>query len=487
MSSPLRCSNHEPALLVQSQCLSEAVSQGVTKPSCIHRHSVMIATDVLFSPSGALSSRSNRDPEDPPLTPEQPSQTEEPCHIFSQIHSPAQIQAPRLLLGGPFHCFCSKVTSDPPEPLAVTQPAQSIQTTQRTQTPTQTPIETQIQTSCLGRGKMAKYLTPDEMTSKDYYFDSYAHFGIHEEMLKDEIRTLTYRNSVYHNKHVFKDKTVLDVGSGTGILAMFAARAGARKVFGIECSSISDYSEKIIKANHLDNIITIFNGKVEEVELPVDKVDIIISEWMGYSLFYESMLNTVIFARDKWLKPGGLMFPDRATLYIVAIEDRQYKDFKIHWWENVYGFDMTCIRNVAIKEPLVDIVDPKQVVTNACLIKEVDIYNVKTEDLSFISTFCLQVQRNEYIHALVTYFNIEFTKCHKKTGFSTAPDAPYTHWKQTVFYLEDCLTVKRGEEICGTISMNPNAKNNRDLDFTLQLDFRGQLCEISLSHDYKMR
>lgn len=44
----------------------------------------------------------------------------------------------------------------------------------------------------------------DEMTSRDYYFDSYAHFGIHEEMLKDEVRTLTYRNSMYHNKHLFK-------------------------------------------------------------------------------------------------------------------------------------------------------------------------------------------------------------------------------------------------------------------------------------------
>lgn len=51
----------------------------------------------------------------------------------------------------------------------------------------------------------------------------------------------------------------------------------------------------------LFSVITIFKGKVEEVELPVDKVDIIISEWMGYCLFYESMLNTVIFARDKWL------------------------------------------------------------------------------------------------------------------------------------------------------------------------------------------
>uniref|UniRef100_A0A673GJL5 type I protein arginine methyltransferase n=1 Tax=Sinocyclocheilus rhinocerous TaxID=307959 RepID=A0A673GJL5_9TELE len=339
---------------------------------------------------------------------------------------------------------------------------------------------------CPGRGKMAKFLNPEEMTSRDYYFDSYAHFGIHEEMLKDEVRTLTYRNSMYHNKHIFKDKIVLDVGSGTGILSMFAAKAGAKHVYGIECSSISEYSEKIIKANHLD-IITIFKGKVEETELPVDQVDIIISEWMGYCLFYESMLNTVIYARDKWLKPGGLMFPDRAALYVVAIEDRQYKDFKIHWWENVYGFDMTCIRNVAMKEPLVDIVDSKQVVSNACLIKELDIYTVKPEELSFSSSFCLQIQRNDYVHALVSYFNIEFTKCHKKTGFSTAPDAPYTHWKQTVFYLEEYLTVKRGEEIVGTVSMKPNEKNARDLDFTFELDFKGQLCEAAIAHDYKMR
>ncbi|KAK0131835.1 Protein arginine N-methyltransferase 8-B [Merluccius polli] len=338
-----------------------------------------------------------------------------------------------------------------------------------------------------GRGRIAKFLSPEEMTSRDYYFDSYAHFGIHEEMLKDEVRTLTYRNAMYHNKHAFKDKVVLDVGSGTGILSMFAANAGAKHVYGIECSSISEYSEKIIKSNHLHNVITIFKGKVEEVDLPVEKVDIIISEWMGYCLFYESMLNTVIFARDKWLKPGGLMFPDRAALYVVAIEDRQYKDFKIHWWENVYGFDMSCIRNVAMREPLVDVVDPKQVVTNTCLLKEVDLYTVKPEDLSFTSAFCLQIQRNDYVHALVTYFNIEFTKCHKKTGFSTAPDSPSTHWKQTVFYLEDYLTARKGEEIFGSIAIRPNEKNVRDLEFTLELDFKGQLCEAAISHDYKMR
>ncbi|TKC47743.1 hypothetical protein EI555_016433 [Monodon monoceros] len=209
---------------------------------------------------------------------------------------------------------------------------------------------------------------------------------------------------------------------------------------------------------------------------------------MGYCLFYESMLNTVIFARDKWLGDTSCPPPSRTqegreTSGGPAATSRSLPT----GWENVYGFDMTCIRDVAMKEPLVDIVDPKQVVTNACLIKEVDIYTVKTEELSFTSAFCLQIQRNDYVHALVTYFNIEFTKCHKKMGFSTAPDAPYTHWKQTVFYLEDYLTVRRGEEIYGTISMKPNAKNVRDLDFTVDLDFKGQLCETSVSNYYKMR
>lgn len=92
----------------------------------------------------------------------------------------------------------------------------------------------------------------NDMTSKDYYFDSYAHFGIHEEMLKDEVRTCTYRNSMYNNKHLFKDKVVLDVGCGTGILCMFAKKAGAKHVYGIDMSSIIDHAKNIVKDNKLD-------------------------------------------------------------------------------------------------------------------------------------------------------------------------------------------------------------------------------------------
>lgn len=355
---------------------------------------------------------------------------------------------------------------------------------QTNESTTTTPVAPQATVELTKNG-----LPVNDMTSKDYYFDSYAHFGIHEEMLKDEVRTMSYRNSIYHNTHLFKNKIVLDVGCGTGILSMFAARAGAKRVIGIEYSSIIEHAERIVKLNGLDHIVTLIRGKVEDVELPdgIEKVDIIISEWMGYCLFYESMLNTVIFARDKWLAPNGLMFPDKASLHILAIEDRDYKDDKINWWTSVYGFDMSCIRDIALSEPLVDTVDPKQIVSNSCVIKEIDISTAKLEDLKFNSPFHLSIKRNDYAHAFVTYFNIEFSACHKKVGFSTAPDQPYTHWKQTVFYFKDYLTVKRGEEIFGVFTCSPNPRNVRDLDFEIEFDFKGELSEAKNHHKYKMR
>ena len=94
-----------------------------------------------------------------------------------------------------------------------------------------------------------------------------------------------------------QNKIVLDVGCGTGILSMFAAKAGAAHVYGVDMSGIVDSAKKIVSTNGLGDKVTIIRGKVEDIKLPVEKVDIIISEWMGYCLFYESMLDTVLYAR----------------------------------------------------------------------------------------------------------------------------------------------------------------------------------------------
>ncbi|KAB2027397.1 hypothetical protein ES319_D05G030400v1 [Gossypium barbadense] len=259
----------------------------------------------------------------------------------------------------------------------------------------------------------------DDKTSADYYFDSYSHFGIHEEMLKDVVRTKTYQNVIYRNKFLFQNKVVLDVGAGTGILSLFCAKAGAAHVYAVECSHMADMAKQIVETNGLSDVVTVLKGKIEEIELPVAKVDIIISEWMGYFLLFENMLNTVLYARDKWLT--------------------------------------------------------------------MDISKMVPADASFTAPFKLIAERDDYIHAFVAYFDVSFTKCHKLMGFSTGPRSRATHWKQTVLYLEDVLTICEGEAIIGSMTVAPNKKNPRDVDIMVKYSLSGRRCVVSRVQFYKMR
>lgn len=267
---------------------------------------------------------------------------------------------------------------------------------------------------------------------------------------------------------------------------MFAARAGARKVYGIECSGIANQAKEIIKVNGFSGVIEILHVKAEEATLPVDKVDIIISEWMGYFLFYESMLNSVLFARDKWLKPGGLLFPDKATLHISAIEDADYRAEKIDFWDAVYGFNMSCIKRMALLEPLIDTVYPESICSDVSKIFEIDINTVTVEDLSFRVPFCIRFLREDFCHALVVHFDITFPG-DKRVSFSTGPQAHYTHWKQTVFYLLDTFPVCAGEELTGFIEQKPNKRNHRDLDIQLEYRFDGQHVQTKRQQSYRIR
>jgi protein arginine N-methyltransferase 1 len=104
----------------------------------------------------------------------------------------------------------------------------------------------------------------------------------------------------------------------------FAVKAGAKHVIGVDMSTIIDKAKEIVEVNGMSDKITLLQGKMEEVVLPFDKVDIIISEWMGYFL-----LDTVLYARDKYLVKDGLIFPDKATIFMAGIEDGDYKEEKI--------------------------------------------------------------------------------------------------------------------------------------------------------------
>jgi len=270
----------------------------------------------------------------------------------------------------------------------------------------------------------------------DYYFGSYSHFNIHEEMIKDHVRTESYQAAIESNPGIFRGKTVLDIGCGTGILSMFAARAGAKKVIGVDNADIAYYARDIVKKNGFEDVITILKGKMEEVTLPVEKVDIIISEWMGYFLLYESMLDCVLWARDKYLVPGGKILPDRCTMHVAAIEDREYKKEKMSFWNDVYGFDMSCLTPCVKVEPLVDTINPRVIVSNTHKFFDFDINTVSKEDLDFSAAYELTMNRKDRIHGIVCWFDIEFGNLDNVIRFSTGPRAEYTHWKQTILYFD---------------------------------------------------
>ena len=111
---------------------------------------------------------------------------------------------------------------------------------------------------------------------------------------------------------------------------------------------------------------------------------------------------------------------------------------------------------------------------------------MKKEELEFDSEFELVAQRTDYIHAFVCYFDITFSYPHVPVRFSTGPFAPYTHWKQSVFYFEESIPMNAQEKIQGRIRCSQNKRNHRDLDIGIAYDFSGRDYQCAESHEYRM-
>jgi protein arginine N-methyltransferase 1 len=264
---------------------------------------------------------------------------------------------------------------------------------------------------------------------------------------------------------------------------MFAAKeAGAARVVGVDCSEILVHAREIVKLNGLEEQVVLVKGKMEEVVLPagVEKVDAIVSEWMGYCLLYESMLPSVLVARDKYLKPGGLLLPNKCTMIVQGVSGG-----RLEWWSDVYGLDMSPLRAAVVAEPSVEAVNPQTIMTDACTFKAFDLQTVQTKDLDFEAEFALCVQALETekkerresgeskekdmaLRGLVVSFDTFFDGLPggKSVTLSTRPETTDTHWHQTLFWLNGCPQeqLEEGDIVQGKMRYVRNAVNHRDYD-----------------------
>jgi protein arginine N-methyltransferase 3 len=326
-------------------------------------------------------------------------------------------------------------------------------------------------------------------------------------MLKDTVRTDAYRDFIYNNKSLFAGKTVLDVGCGTGILSMFCAKAGAARVIAVDNSAIIDKARENIFNNGFADKITCLRGKIEEVTLPVEKVDIIVSEWMGYCLLYEAMLDSVIWARDKYLRPDGLMVPSHMNMWVAPLADPDYISDHIAFWRDVYGFDMKAMQAGIHDDAQVLMMPSNTLCAEPIPFLQLSLHTTTVKDLVFKRKWEGKLNRDiDALDGFVIWFDSFFlpsrndivpedAKAEDWTGsekqgnaFTTGPGGKETHWRQGVMLIDNVKEKpkgrKEGEIIGGELEYAVPEENSRALTVGLKWKFGNK---VEASQSWRMR
>ena len=225
-------------------------------------------------------------------------------------------------------------------------------------------------------------------------------------------------------------------------------------------------------------------GKIEEVTLPVQQVDVIVSEWMGYCLLYEAMLDSVIWARDRYLAPGGLMVPSHATLRLSLFADDDYITDKFAFWNSVYGFKMSCMQEKAYDDIIIRTVKSDAVPSRSETFLELPLHTVKQDHLTVSGArFSLTAEREaDDLHGFVIHFDIFFTTDHTdplsaaKVGFTTSPLDAETHWQQALALIDSSKfrapSLKIGDSVFGQIALRKGSTNSRELEIHIEWKLR---------------
>ncbi|CAI9782476.1 unnamed protein product [Fraxinus pennsylvanica] len=314
-----------------------------------------------------------------------------------------------------------------------------------------------------GATSAAEAVAVDKGVDFANYFCTYGFLYHQKEMLSDRVRMDAYYNAVFENKHHFEGKAVLDVGTGSGILAIWSAQAGARKVYAVEATKMAEHARELVKANNLQDIVEVIEESMEDVILP-EKVDVIISEWMGYFLLRESMFDSVICARERWLKPSGIMYPSHARMWLAPIRsglvDQKMSDYEdamndwhgfVNETESYYGVDMRVLtkpfaeeqRKYYLKTSMWNNLHPNQVIGTPVIIKEIDCSTVTINDILGVraSVSSSISAENTRLCGFAGWFDVHFRGSHENLAqqeieLTTAPSEDFgTHWGQQVFLL----------------------------------------------------
>ena len=215
------------------------------------------------------------------------------------------------------------------------------------------------------------------------------------------------------------DSVVLDIGTGTGIFAMIACQLGAKKVYAIEPSNAIQVAKEIAAANGFSDRIQFFQKLSTQVELP-EKADIIISDLRGILPLLENHIPSIIDARERLLKPDGVLIPQCDRLWVAVVElPNLYGHLVNPWDENGYSLNMVAARQLVTNTWLKGRVTPEQLLGEPQCWATLDYTTIKNTDVRAEITWTVEQTRTA--HGLSIWFD---TTLAEGVSFSNAPDKP---------------------------------------------------------------
>ncbi len=248
-------------------------------------------------------------------------------------------------------------------------------------------------------------------------------------MVSDRPRTDAFAASI--REVVNEGDVVLDVGTGTGILAMFAAKAGAETVYAIDVTDIVEVATELVEANGLSDQIRILHGRAGELELD-QKVDLIISEWLGNAAFAEGMLHAVLDARDQNLRPNGRMLPSKVRVLIAPLDDPILYNTEGPgvWRERIHNLDFSSLQDMELSQgrAMQIRVEPAAVLAPGQTILELDLHTASVEDVRFDGELEFIPTRDGVLNGFCIWFEAELSP---SVTLDTGPFSPETHWAET--------------------------------------------------------
>jgi len=318
---------------------------------------------------------------------------------------------------------------------------------------------------------------PEEDPCGEEFFAAYDDLSVHLLMLHDQSRVGAYVAGVRANRASIEGKVVLDVGAGSGVLSMLAAKhGGAQRVYAVEAATgMARLAASLVERNGLSDVVRVIEGRLEDVTLP-EKVDVIISEWMGFYLLHESMLGSVITAREKWLKDDGLLLPSSANLWAAVLEGEEFHR-EVEGLSDVHGLDFSSLAATAVagrcKQPSIEDVGGNRLLTNPLLVASLDLRTVTStnlhaldKELSFVAL------RAGRAAGVCLWFDVNFIEPLKSSApcviLSTAPGVPLTHWKQTAVYFGSFPCIEAGDELPLRLLLRQSTDNPRQYDISVE-------------------